>query len=200
MLGDYKMFIMIRSQIRPALILLGLLALLTGLIYPLTVTALAQAFFPWQANGSLLLQGEKVVGSALIGQPFSDPRYFWGRPSATVPVPYNAAGSGGSNYGPLNPLLVKEAQARIAALRAADPQAGRDIPVDLVTSSASGLDPHISEAAALYQLPRVARARGLSESAVRKLVRQFTEPRQLGFLGESRVNVLLLNIALDKIK
>jgi len=188
----------ILSQLRPALVALVLLTAITGVIYPLAVTGLAQAFFPHQANGSIIMKGERALGSELIGQPFDDPQYFWGRLSATSPFPYNAAASSGSNLGPLNPDLIKMAQARIGALRAADPANTTPIPVDLVTASASGLDPHISLAAALYQVPRVARARGLGEDQVRSLVMQFTEGRQFGILGEPRVNVLKLNLALDR--
>jgi K+-transporting ATPase ATPase C chain len=182
----------------------ALLTLITGVIYPLLVTGLAQVIFPHQANGSLILRDGRAVGSELIGQSFDDPRYFWGRLSATGAFAYNAfnaetlTGSSGSNYGPLNPALLEAAQARVDALRAADPGNGAPIPVDLVTASGSGLDPHISVAAALYQLPRVARERGLSEDRVRQLVDENTEGRQLGFLGEPRVNVLELNLALDE--
>jgi K+-transporting ATPase ATPase C chain len=193
------------AQLRPALVSLILLTLLTGIVYPLAVTGIAQVAFPWQANGSLIERDGRIVGSALIGQSFDDPGYFWGRPSATSTFPYNAfnaealTGSSGSNYGPLNPALTEMVQARIDALRAADPGNTAPIPVDLVTASGSGLDPHISIAAALYQLPRVSRARGLDEAAVRALVEQHTEGRQFGFLGEPRVNVLDLNLALDEI-
>jgi K+-transporting ATPase ATPase C chain len=192
------------SQLRPALVLLALFTLLTGLLYPLAVTGIAQVIFPAQANGSLILVDGKAVGSELIGQQFDDPKYFWGRISATGTFPYNAfnaenlTASSGSNYGPLNPALIEAAQARIDALRAADPGNAAPIPVDLVTASGSGLDPHISVAAALYQVPRVARARGLGEDAVRALVAQYTEGRQFGVLGEPRVNVLELNLALDE--
>lgn len=189
-----------KGFMRPALVLLAFLTLLTGLIYPLTVTGLAQALFPVQANGSLLLQDGRVVGSALIGQPFDDPRYFWGRPSATASWPYNAAASGGSNLSPSNPALTEAAQARITALRSADPGNDAPAPADLVTASASGLDPHISVAAALYQAPRVARARGIGIAVIRKLILQETEGRQLGFLGEPRVNVLTLNLALEGVE
>ncbi|MBN1659973.1 MAG: potassium-transporting ATPase subunit KdpC [Anaerolineae bacterium] len=186
-------------QLRPALVLLASLTVLTGVAYPLTVTGLAQAVFPRQTNGSLLYQNGQPVGSALIGQPFDDPRYFWGRLSATATSPYNAAASSGSNLGPLNPDLIRRAQARIDALHAAGPDNAAPIPVDLVTASASGLDPHISVAAALYQVPRVARARGVSEDQVRSLVARCTAGRQFGILGEPRVNVLGLNLALDGI-
>jgi K+-transporting ATPase ATPase C chain len=189
-----------RSQIRPALMSLLIFTVLVGLLYPLVVTGIAQLVFPHQANGSLIVVNGKTVGSTLIGQQFTDPKYFWGRLSATGPYPYNAAASSGSNLGPTNPALLDEVKARIAALQAADPGNTQPIPVDLVTSSGSGLDPDISVAAALYQLPRVARLRGLSESAVRSLVDQYTRGRTLGFLGEPRVNVLELNLALDGIK
>jgi K+-transporting ATPase ATPase C chain len=189
-----------RAQIRPALMALLIFTVLVGLLYPLVVTGIAQLVFPHQANGSLIVQNGQTVGSTLIGQQFTDPKYFWGRLSATGPYPYNAAASSGSNLGPTNPALLDEAKARIAALKAADPTNTQPIPVDLVTSSGSGLDPDISVAAALYQLPRVARLRGLSQSALRTLVDQYTHGRQLGFLGEPRVNVLQLNLALDALK
>ena len=188
-----------RDQLRAALVMLVLMTVITGLAYPLAVTGLAQVLFPRQANGSLLTQNGQVVGSALIGQPFDAAGYFWCRPSATSPFPYNAAASSGSNLGPSNPALVRAVQARIDALYLADPGNTRPIPVDLVTASASGLDPHISVAAALYQVPRVTRARSLSEGQVEALVRRSVEGRQLGILGEPRVNVLALNLALDTI-
>lgn len=184
-------------QLRPALVLLALMTILTGVLYPALITGIAQAAFPSQANGSLIVQDGKVAGSALIGQQFDDPSYFWGRLSATAPVPYNAAASSGSNLGPTNPALIAAVQARIDALHKADPGNTAPIPVDLVTASGSGLDPHISPAAADYQVARVARARSLDEAAVRQLVLKYTEGRQLGFLGEPRVNVLELNLALD---
>jgi K+-transporting ATPase ATPase C chain len=188
-------------QLRSAVIFLALFTIVTGVIYPLIVTGISQVVFHHQANGSLIESKDgKYLGSELIGQPFDDPGYFWGRPSATTPFPYNAASSSGSNYGPLNPALLDGIQKRIKALKAADPDNTRPIPVDLVTYSASGLDPHISIAAALYQVPRVARQRGLSETQVLALVNSFTQGRQLGILGEPRVNVLLLNQALDQIK
>jgi potassium-transporting ATPase KdpC subunit len=183
--------------IRPALMLLLLFTLLTGLVYPLVVTGIAQLAFPRQANGSLIKNNGQVLGSSLIGQNFDDPRYFWGRLSDTASFPYNAAASSGSNYGPSNPALQDATRARITALKAADPANSLPVPVDLVTASASGLDPHISVAAALYQLSRVARARGMSETAVRALVEKHTQGRTLGFLGEPRVNVLELNLELD---
>jgi K+-transporting ATPase ATPase C chain len=185
------------AHIRPAVVLLALLSVVTGLAYPALVTAVAHVAFPQQARGSLIVRDGKVVGSALIGQPFDDPKYFWGRPSATTPFAYNAGSSSGSNQSPTNPDLVKAVQARVDALRAADPGNTAPVPVDLVTASASGLDPHISPAAALYQVHRVATARKLDEAAVRQLVAQHTAGRWLGILGEPRVNVLELNLALD---
>ena len=189
-----------RSQLRPAIVLLAIFTLLTGVIYPLVVTGISQLVFPRQANGSLIVQNGQVVGSKLIGQSFEDPRYFWGRLSATSPYPYNASASTGSNLAPSNPALAAEVEARIAALKAADPSNTLPIPVDLVTSSGSGLDPNISIAAANYQVARVARARGLSVEVIQALVDQFTAGRQFGVLGEQRVNVLELNLALDGIK
>ena len=183
-------------QLRYAVGFLVLLTVLTGVVYPLVVTALAQDFFRNEANGSLISDNGQVAGSELIGQPFSDPRYFWGRPSATG---YDAAASGGSNCGPTNPALPAAVQARIDALKAVDPDNQEPVPVDLVTASASGLDPDISVAAARYQVPRVARYRGLSEDEVAALVDGLVEGRQLGILGEPRVNVLALNLALDRL-
>lgn len=175
-----------------------MLSAVTGLAYPALVTVIAQLVFPHQANGSLIIKDGKAVGSALIGQPFDDPKYFWGRPSATSPFPYNAAASSGSNLGPTNPALHQTVKGRVDALRAADPGNTAPVPVDLVTASGSGLDPHISPAAALYQVRRVARARNVDESTVRHLVERHIEGRQLGVLGERRVNVLALNLALDR--
>lgn len=186
-----------RTQLRPALVSLAALTLITGFLYPLVITAVAQVLFPQQANGSLILIDGKPVGSSLIGQPFEAPQYFWSRPSATLPFPYNAAASGGSNFGPTNPALMTALQARIDELNMVDPGNPLPIPVDLVTASASGLDPHISPAAAEYQVRRIARVRRLDDTVVRRLVAQHTEGRQLGVLGEPRVNVLTLNLALD---
>jgi potassium-transporting ATPase KdpC subunit len=188
------------KQIKPALITFFTLAILTGLIYPLVITVMAQLMFPYQANGSLITQNGQVVGSELIGQQFDQPKYFWGRLSATSDHPYNAATSGGSNYSVLNPALKKQVEDRIAALHAADPGNQQPIPVDLVTASASGLDPNISVASALYQANRVARARDIPLETVQTLINQHTRGRTLGFLGEARVNVLELNLALDKLK
>jgi potassium-transporting ATPase KdpC subunit len=185
------------QQRRAAAVLLLVLSIVTGIAYPLIVTGVAQVAFPAQANGSLIESGGKAVGSELIGQTFADPRHFWGRPSATSPYPYNASSSSGSNQGPLNPALIDAVNARVKALRDADPGNAAPVPADLVTASASGLDPHISQAAAEYQVARVARARGVDAQKMRALVAQYTEDRQLGFLGEARVNVLRLNLALD---
>ncbi len=185
------------SQLRSALMILLLLTLVTGVAYPLLVTGIAQAVFPSQAQGSLIVNDGKVVGSRLIGQPFDDPKYFWSRPSATSPFADNAGSSTGSSLSPTNPDLVKAVQGRVDALRAADPGNTTPVPVDLVTASGSGLDPHISPAAALYQAPRVAKARKLPPETVRELVERHIEGRFLGFLGEPRVNVLALNMALD---
>jgi len=186
------------SLLRPALVLLGLMTLATGVIYPVVVTGVARVIFPHQASGSSIERSGRVVGSTLIGQSFDDARYFWGRPSATSPVPYNSAASTGSNLGPTNPALVKLVGERVATLRAADPShAGALVPVDLVTSSGSGLDAHISPAAAYYQVTRVAQARGFSEQQLRRLVEAHVEGRTWGILGEPRVNVLRLNLALD---
>ena len=188
-----------KTLIRPAVTLFVLLSIITGLFYPLLVTGIGQALFPKQAAGSLIERDGKLIGSRLIGQNFTDPKYFWGRLSATAPQPYNAAASGGSNLGPLNPALKDAVESRVKALRAADPSNTQPVPVDLVTASASGLDPHISSAAAEYQVARVARARGLAPEIVRNLVIQHTEDRQWGIFGEPRVNVLELNLALDQL-
>lgn len=185
------------SQLRPALAIFAALSVLTGLVYPLVITGLSAAVFPRQAAGSLIERDGQKVGSALIGQNFTDPKYFWGRPSATANAPYNAAASGGSNLGPLNPALLDAVNSRIQALRKADPDNRTPIPIDLVTSSASGIDPHISVAAAEYQIARVARVRGISEAAVRELVVKHSVRRAMGLLGEPIVNVLELNLALD---
>lgn len=190
---------MMLSNLRPALVMIVLMTVLLGGLYPAAVTGIASVLFPWQASGSLIEKDGKAVGSALIGQPFSDPGHFWSRPSATGPFPYNAAASSGSNQGPLNPALTDAVTTRIKALRDADPGNTAPIPADLVTASASGLDPHISPAAAAYQVARVAKARNLDPARVRALVDEFTEGRQLGFLGEPRVNVLRLNVKLDSI-
>ncbi len=189
-----------RTYLRPALVSIAILTLLTGILYPLLITGIAQLIFPRQANGSLIFQNNQVVGSSLIGQQFDDPRYFWGRLSATSPYPYNASSSSGSNLGPTNPALIAEVEARIKALQAADPTNTAPIPVDLVTSSGSGLDPDISVAAALYQAPRVARLRGISLADIQSLIEQYTQGRTFGILGEPRVNVLELNLAMDAIK
>jgi K+-transporting ATPase ATPase C chain len=177
-----------------------LLSVLTGIVYPLLVTGVAQLAFPEKANGSLIRSEGGSAGSELVGQPFDDPKYFWGRLSATPDFPYNSASSSGSNLGPSNPALVEAVKTRVAALQKADPENTSSIPIDLMTSSGSGLDPHLSPGAAFYQVPRVARARGLSEDQVRHLVSQFIEPRQWGFLGEPRVNVLKLNLSLDRLR
>ena len=188
------------SLIRPALILFAIMTLLTGIIYPLLVTGIARLIFPYQAAGSLLLREGQPIGSRLIGQSFSDPKYFWGRPSATTPQPYNGAASGGSNLGPLNPALVAAARARVTALREADPDNTALVPVDLATASGSGLDPHISVAAAQYQASRIARVRGVPLAAVRTLIAAHTQGRFLGIVGEPRINVLELNLALDELR
>jgi potassium-transporting ATPase KdpC subunit len=207
--SERKLMTDIRTQLRPAIVALVVFTIITGVIYPLVVSGFSQVIFPYQANGSIITGPDgKPLGSALIGQQFDDPKYFWGRLSATGPVPYTAfngdklTGSSGSNYGPLNDALIGPegiVQTRIKALRDADPSNTAAIPVDLVTASASGLDPHISPAAAEYQVSRVAKARGLDVARVRELVAQHIEGRQLGFLGEPRVNVLKLNLALDQL-
>jgi len=185
------------TQLRPAVVSLALLTLLTGVVYPLAVTGVAQVLFPWQANGSLIIENGKAVGSVLVGQPFDDPKYFWSRLSATAAPGYNGAASSGSNLGPLNDALTAAVQGRIDALEAADPGNTLPIPIDLVTASGSGLDPHVSPAAARYQLARVARTRGLPETTVADVLARYTRPRQLGVLGEPVVEVLPLNLALD---
>jgi K+-transporting ATPase ATPase C chain len=186
-----------KNLVRPAVSLFVLLTVVTGIAYPLLVTGVARVAFPEQAAGSLVVQGGKTVGSSLIGQPFADPKHFWSRPSATAPMPYNGGSSGGSNQGPLNPALVDAVKARAEALRAADPGNTAPIPVDLVTASGSGLDPHISPAAAAYQAARVARERGLSIDAVRAAIERHTKGRQWGLFGEPRVDVLALNLELE---
>jgi K+-transporting ATPase ATPase C chain len=186
-------------MLRASLVLLATFTVLTGFLYPAAVTGLARVLAPRQAGGSVVSRDGRPVGSALVGQPFSDPRWFWGRPSATTPVPYDGLSSSGSNLGPANPALHEAVKSRVAALRAADPGNGVPVPVDLVTASGSGLDPHISPAAALYQVQRVARARGLPAERVRALVEERVEPPALGILGAPRVNVLDLNLALDAI-
>jgi K+-transporting ATPase ATPase C chain len=188
------------SLLRPAIVLLAIMTVITGIAYPLVVTGIAQVIFPDRANGSLIVQDGHAVGSRLIGQPFSDPKHFWSRPSATSPQPYNALASGGSNQGPLNPALTDAVKSRIDALRAADPTNALPVPVDLVTASASGLDPDISLAAAYYQAPRIARVRGLAPEAVKALIAAHARGKLLGLLGEPRVNVLELNLALDGAK
>jgi K+-transporting ATPase ATPase C chain len=188
------------SIVRPALVLFAVLTVLTGVAYPLVVTGIAQVVFPEQAAGSLILRDGKPIGSSLIGQNFNDPKYVWGRPSATGPQPYNASNSGGSNQGPLNPALADAVKGRIEALRAADPGNTVPLPVDLVTASGSGLDPHLSVAGAQFQAARVARARNLPLLQVQQLISKHTEGRLFGFLGEPRVNVLQLNLSLDAIR
>jgi K+-transporting ATPase ATPase C chain len=188
------------SHLRTATMMLLLLTALTGFIYPFAVTGIAQILFPGQANGNLIMRDGKPVGSALIGQPFDEPKYFWSRPSATGPFPYNAGASSGSNLGPTNPDLLKAVADRADALKKADPGNTRPVPVDLVTASGSGLDPHVTPASALYQVSRIAKARGMPEEHLRQLVADSTEHRQFGFLGEPRVNVLALNLALDSLK
>jgi potassium-transporting ATPase KdpC subunit len=188
------------THLRAATMMLLLLTGLTGVVYPLIVTGIAQLMFPHQANGSLTMKDGKPIGSALIGQPFDDPKYFWSRPSATGPFPYNAGASSGSNLGPTNPDLLKAVADRAEILKRADPGKAASVPVDLVTTSASGLDPDISPAATLYQIPRVAKARGISEDRLRQLVAEHTQGRTFGVLGEPRVNVLTLNLTLDALK
>jgi K+-transporting ATPase ATPase C chain len=188
------------QQLRAAVASLAIFTLLTGVAYPLVVTGIAQILFPRQANGSIIVRHGQAVGSELIGQPFSEARYFWGRPSATSPDPYDAGASAGSNLGPLSPALAERARDRVGALRAADPSQRGPVPADLVTTSASGLDPHISPAAAGYQVARVAKARGMSGDEVRAIVAACTEGRQFGLFGEPRVNVLKANLALDEVQ
>lgn len=185
------------AHFRPCFVLFGLLTLLTGVVYPAFITALAQTVFHNQANGSVIMRDGKAVGSELIGQTFDDPGYFWGRPSATGPTGYNAVASSGSNLGPTNPALLDAIKSRVEAIRIAHPDQTKSVPVDLVTASGSGLDPHISPAAAEFQVGRVAKARNLSEDKVRELIASNTEGRSLGVMGEPRVNVLRLNLALD---
>ncbi len=186
-----------KKTVRPLLVVFAALTLVTGVAYPLVVTGVGQAVFPNQAHGSLILRDGKPVGSSLIGQNFSDPKYVWGRPSATAPMPYNASNSSGSNQGPLNPALTDAVKGRIEALRAADPGNTAPVPVDLVTASASGLDPHLSVAGAMFQATRLAKARNLPLPQVQQIIEKHTEGRLFGILGEPRVNVLQLNLALD---
>jgi K+-transporting ATPase ATPase C chain len=186
--------------IRPAIVSLFVFTVITGIIYPLGVTGISQLLFPVQTNGSIIVKNGKPAGSVLIGQPFDDPKYFWGRLSATSPFPYNSASSSGSNRAQTNPDLIKQAQERISILREADPQTTAPVPADLATASGSGLDPHISLAAAEYQIKRVVKARGMNEAKVRTLVTNYTEGRQLGIFGEPRVNVLKLNLAIDELR
>jgi len=190
----------VKTLLRPALTLLLTMTVITGIGYPLVVTGIAEALFPNQAAGSIVSTGGVAVGSSLIGQSFADPKYFWSRPSATAPQPYNGLASSGSNLGPLNPALTDGVKSRVEALRAADPGNMSPVPVDLVTASASGLDPEISAAAAYYQAPRVARVRGLALPQVQALIAAHARDRRLGFLGEARVNVLELNLALEQLK
>ena len=188
------------KELKPALLLFVVLSVITGLVYPFIITGIAQGVFPRQANGSMIESNGKAIGSELIGQPFGAPKYFWSRPSATSPYPYNASSSSGSNQGPTNPALTDAVAARVKALRDADPGNTSAVPADLVTASGSGLDPHISPASAEYQVARVAKARNLDPQKVRALVASATEGRQLGFFGEPRVNVLKVNLALDAAK
>jgi K+-transporting ATPase ATPase C chain len=188
------------KMIRPVIVSLIVFTVITGIMYPLAVTGIAQLLFPAQANGSIMVKNGKPVGSALIGQPFDDPKYFWGRLSATAPFPYNSAASSGSNLAQSNPALLDNAKGRIAALKAADPEAPASVPADLATASGSGLDPHISPAAAAYQVQRVAKLRNMDEAKVKALVAANTEGRQFGILGEPVVNVLKVNLALDELE
>jgi K+-transporting ATPase ATPase C chain len=194
------MFSEFGRELRPAIVLFVLLTIITGILYPLAVTGVATVLFPSAASGSLIVKDGKPIGSRLIGQPFDDAKYFWGRPSGTGPFGYNAGASSGSNLGPLNPALESAVKDRIANLKAADPLQQESPPIDLVTASGSGLDPHISPAAGYYQVPRIAKARGLGLEVVNKLVEQHIEARTLGILGEPRVNVLALNLALDDLR
>jgi len=194
------MFTDILRQLRPTLVIFVAMTLLTGVIYPLVVSAVAWTIFPTAAHGNLIIKDGKTIGSRLIGQPFDDDKYFWSRPSATGPYPYNSGVSSGSNLGPINPALIAAVKQRVADAKAKHPNQKGNVPIDLVTASGSGLDPHISPAAAYYQVERVAAVRGLSEQQVRELVAQHIEPRMLGILGEPRVNVLLLNLALDDLR
>jgi potassium-transporting ATPase KdpC subunit len=191
---------MFREHIKPAILIFIILTIITGILYPLFVTGIAQVFFHNKANGSLVYQNGKAIGSSLIGQPYDDPKYFWGRLSATSPIQFNSASSSGSNLGPSNPALVEAVQARTKALKTVDPENKNPIPIDLVTSSASGLDPHISPASAYYQIPRISRLRGLPQNMVEDIVRQHTKGRLLGIIGEPVVNVLEANLELDKYK
>lgn len=186
--------------LRQAVVCLIILTVITGVVYPLIVTGIAQLAFPYQANGSIIIRNGEAVGSRLIGQDFNSPKYFWGRPSATSPVPYNSANSSGSNLGPLNPALAENVRTRIVKLKSADPENKTNVPVDLVTASGSGLDPDISPAAAEYQVHRIAKTRNIDESKIRELTAKYTYKRQLGVLGEPRVNVLELNLALDALQ
>jgi potassium-transporting ATPase KdpC subunit len=188
------------NLLKQTIMCLLILTVITGVVYPLVVTGIAQLIFPHQANGSLIFKNSNAVGSSLIGQSFNSPKYFWSRPSATSPMPYNGANSSGSNLGPLNPALIENIKARAAKLKSADPENKTNIPVDLATSSGSGLDPDISSAAAEYQISRVAKARDINEIEVRNLVVKFSKGRQLGVLGEPRINVLELNLALDALE
>jgi len=190
----------VMKQLKPAISILWVMALITGGIYPLLITGLAQLFFPHQSNGSLLVQNDRIIGSELIGQQFDQPQYFWGRLSATAGTAYNASASGGSNFSVLNPALEEQVTARISALKAVDPENSQSIPVDLVTASASGLDPHISVASAYYQAARIANAHQLSLDQVTTLIEQYTHPRIFAVLGEKTINVLEINLALDAIQ
>ncbi len=188
------------NLLKQTIVCLMLLTIMTGVVYPLIVTGVAQLLFSHQANGSLLFKDNKAVGSSLIGQSFDSPAYFWSRPSATSPMPYNAANSSGSNLGPLNPVLIENVKARAEKLKSADPQNRAELPVDLITASGSGLDPDISPVAAEYQIPRIAKARNINENEIRTLVAGYAQNRQLGILGEPRINVLELNLALDALE